>query len=266
MDQDCGEHCWVNHPEMTEPVRGLRCGLKTKSGEIRIILKNVELLRSASGSVIGAIESFEDITERERLERDLWLSENRYRSLYANMQNAFGLYELIVDEKGQPVDFRLLELNPAFERLLEDWSLNPVGKRISQLFPASGANLIRRYGPVAAGGGPLRLEEYLPEIRRTFNVLAYSPESNQLALLLDDVTALKTAESGRLGAVQMIDTIREISLSVIARLEPKVVAERLLGLLNRIQAFDSAFILLVEPHSLKVRHQIWQGEDLLKTV
>jgi len=259
MDQDCAGRCWVNHPELAEPVRGLRCGLRTKNGETRIILKNVELLRSSTGTVIGAIESFEDITEREQIERRLRVSETRYRSLYSNMQSGFGLYELVVDEDDRPVDFRLLEINPAYEHMLGESIHNPVGKYISQLFPTSSVDFIRRYGPVAAGGGPLRLEEYLPEVQRSFNVLAYAPEINQLAVLLEDVTDLQKAEAGRHAALQMIDTLREISRGVIYRLETEAVAEWILARLNDILPFDTAFILLVEPHSLIVQHQFWQG-------
>ncbi len=75
MDQECAEACWINHPDQAGPVRNMRCSLRTKSGEHRTVLKNVELLRAANGAVIGAIESFEDITERERLEHNLRMSE-----------------------------------------------------------------------------------------------------------------------------------------------------------------------------------------------
>ncbi len=265
MDQTCAENCWLYHPDQAVPLRELKCSLRTKTGEARTILKNVELLRSASGSVIGAIESFTDITDRERIETSLQLSESRYRNLYANMQSGFGLHELEVDEQGQPVDFRILEINPAFERIFGEASVYPVGKRISQVLPTSGEDFIRRYGPVASGGGPLRLEEYLPELQRHFNVLAYSPAHNQLAILMEDVTALKAAEAGRLAATQIIDTLREISLGSVARLEAEAVGEVLIGMLDRILPFDAACLLLVEPHTLKVRHQICGGAESTRT-
>jgi diguanylate cyclase (GGDEF)-like protein/PAS domain S-box-containing protein len=261
MNQECLESCWLNHPEQAAPARGVKCHLQTKSGESRTILKNVELLRSTSGTVIGALESFEDITERERLENDLRWSEARYRTLFSNMQTGFGLYELIVSESGQPLDFRILEINPAFQRVLAEWSANPIGKRLSQVFPASAANFIRRYAPVASGGGPLQLEEFVPEIQRYFNILAYSPEGNQLAILLEDITALKSAEAERAAAIQTIYAMREISLEAVARQEPAAVAELLLELLDRILPFEAAFIFLVEPHSLKLQHQIYREAE-----
>ena len=107
----------------------------------------------------------------------------------------------------------------------------------------------------------MRLEEYVPEIRRTMNVLAYSPQARQLALLCEDVTALKVTEASRLAGLEMIDTLREISLEAIARLDPGIVAQKLIDRLDQMLPFDSASILLVEPNSLKVQHQVWRGED-----
>ena len=261
MSQECVETCWLEHPEQAASVRGLKCHLHSKTGESRTIQKNIELLRSASGLVIGAIESFEDITERENLEKNLQASEARYQTLFTHIQSGVGLYELIANEAGQPVDFRILEINPAFQRLLADWSGNPAGKRVSQVFPSSAADFIRRYAPVAAGGGPLRLAEYIPEIQRYFNVLAYSPHDGQLALLLEDITALKSSESGRTAAIQTIQTMREISLAAVARQGPAAVAEVLLEQLDRILAFDAAMILLVHPNSLKIQHQFCRGME-----
>ena len=44
-------------------------------------------------------------------------SEGHYRRLFEKMLNGFVLHEIVYDENGQPYDYRVVEVNPAFEQL-----------------------------------------------------------------------------------------------------------------------------------------------------
>ncbi|MDP8219237.1 MAG: ATP-binding protein [Candidatus Theseobacter exili] len=50
------------------PINDKERSIETKDGEIRLITKNSTLLRDENGNIIAGIESFEDITERRRIE------------------------------------------------------------------------------------------------------------------------------------------------------------------------------------------------------
>ncbi len=43
-------------------------------------------------------------------------SEERYRTLFDTLIEGFCTIEMIFDAAGKPVDYRFLEINPAFER------------------------------------------------------------------------------------------------------------------------------------------------------
>jgi PAS domain S-box-containing protein len=65
----CEEHCGLLSPEIPKPIHGRECTIRRKDGAIRFIRKNVNLLKDMTGTVIGGIESFEDMTEhKEALE------------------------------------------------------------------------------------------------------------------------------------------------------------------------------------------------------
>lgn len=53
------------------PLRGVECTMRTRNGEMRTVIKNVELLTDPTGQVSGGVESFVDITERRNVEEQL---------------------------------------------------------------------------------------------------------------------------------------------------------------------------------------------------
>src|SRR5262249_27108750 len=77
------------------------------------------LLRDEAGRPKGILEINRDITERKRAEEAQQQSERRYRSLFESMQESFALGEMILGEAGNPVDWKYLDVNPAFERTFQ---------------------------------------------------------------------------------------------------------------------------------------------------
>ncbi len=67
-----GETCALFDTNLSKPIIGLETIITTKNGEKRVISKNIDLLRNSLGQVIGGIESFEDITDRKRIESALF--------------------------------------------------------------------------------------------------------------------------------------------------------------------------------------------------
>lgn len=80
-----GKHCRIIAPPGKEcieselfsktsqrPIYDLESKIMTKNGEERIVSKNIDFLYDTNGKVIGGIESFEDITQRKKVEEALY--------------------------------------------------------------------------------------------------------------------------------------------------------------------------------------------------
>ncbi|MDA0709139.1 MAG: ATP-binding protein [bacterium] len=124
-------------------------------------------------------------------------NEARYRSLFVNMQSAFAYHQIVTDETGNPVDYRFLEVNPAFEKLMAIGRENIVGRCVSEIIPAASEdpiNWVSRYGQVALTGEPMQTKVFSKALGKWVHVSAYSPLERHFAAVFTDITERKRSE------------------------------------------------------------------------
>jgi len=135
-----------------------------------------------------------DLTSMKLAEEALRASEERYWSLFSGMTEGFALHEIITDSRGQPSDYRFLDVNPAFERLTGLKRENVVGNTHNEVLPNDDPKWLRLYGQVALTGDPVQFDNYSPVLQRHYEVLAYRPAPGQFAVIFMDVTERKHVE------------------------------------------------------------------------
>ncbi|MET0246603.1 MAG: PAS domain S-box protein, partial [Sphingomonas sp.] len=122
-------------------------------------------------------------------------SEERYRTLFEAVDAGFTIAEMKFDDEGRAVDYRLIEMNPAFERQTGMGEL--VGKWVRDAVPGLEQHWFETYGRVAATGEPVRFENYAEPMGRWFDVHAFAtgtPGDNLVAILFNDITSRKRGE------------------------------------------------------------------------
>lgn len=77
--------------------------------------------------------------------------------LFREMIEGFAVNEMIYNDRGEPVDYRIIDINPAFERLT-GLPRNVLGKTIREIMPEIEHYWIETYGHVARTGEPARLK------------------------------------------------------------------------------------------------------------
>lgn len=165
-----------------------------KDGQIIYSTISVKALRRADGSVDHFVALLEDITERKRSEQALRESEAKYHSLFDSIDEGFCLIETILDARGEPVDYRFLETNAAFDRQNEFTGV--VGKTVLELVPDIEKHWLETYGRVARTGEAVRFENNVAPINRWFDIYAVrvGAGSPQIAVVFRDITERKRAE------------------------------------------------------------------------
>lgn len=79
----CTEICGIYSDDIQKPIVGKECEILTKSGEIRVITKNANLIHDETGKVIGGVESFEDVTDSKHMESQLRSERDKFMSMLA---------------------------------------------------------------------------------------------------------------------------------------------------------------------------------------
>ncbi|MBC7745928.1 MAG: PAS domain S-box protein, partial [Flavobacterium sp.] len=133
--------------------------------------------------------------ERAKAEEALRQSDEKYRSLFNSILDAFCIIEMIFNEKGEPIDWIYVETNPAFSKHA---TVEMKGKRISEIVPEMEEFWLEKYGGVAKTGQPVQLEHIVKGLgNQWFQTSAFShgPKgSNRVAVLFRNITERKQAE------------------------------------------------------------------------
>lgn len=142
-------------------------------------LAEVSLTTIPYAGDLALYAKWRDITEIEQYKKSLLISEQRYRQLFETMLNGFALHEIILDEHNQPVDYRFIVVNPAFEKLTGLRAENIVGKTVLEVMPNTEPYWIETYGRVACTGDPVLIENYSQELTATTVFLhSHQPKVN----------------------------------------------------------------------------------------
>lgn len=222
-----------------------------------------------NGMVEAVAGTTRDVTERKEVEEACRKSEEKYRSLFEKMDEGFCILEMQFDENKNPVDWRYLETNTAFEE--QTGLKNVEGKFASNLMPDLEEHWFEKYGKVALTGEPIQFEDYAGELERWFEISAFrigEPEEQKVAVLFNNITERKQNEisNAYLGAI--IDNSDDAIISkdlngIITSWNDS--AERIFGYTAE-EAIGQPITILVPDERLdeetRILNQLRQGERI----
>jgi PAS domain S-box-containing protein len=163
-------------------------------GRVKWVRERAQLELDPQGQLLGGFGTTQDITDLKQAEEALRESEARFKSLFENMAEGVVLHEIIYNDHGEPVDYRILATNPAFERHtgLKPEQVN--GRLASQAFGAEDAPYLEIFAQVVQTGQSAFFETFFPPLQRYFSISATSPKTGHFVTVFEDITERKQAE------------------------------------------------------------------------
>jgi PAS domain S-box-containing protein len=169
---------------------------RRKDGSVIDVLLSATLLDRRDLSH-GLTFTAMDLTARKKAEQALRQSEQRLHSLFSNMAEGVALHELVLDDAGRPVNYRIVDINPQYERILDLKRAQVVGKLGTEVYGTELPPYLEEFSQVAISGMATRLETYFPPMARHFDISIAPWGQKGFATIFSDITERKRVQQER---------------------------------------------------------------------
>lgn len=186
-------------------------------GSYAEILDRGQVIRDGTGRALRMIGAMLDLTQMRLAEAALRKSEERFRTIMESIEAAFAIVQVKFDEQDLPIDYRFVEVNPAFE---SQAGVDLRGKWVTEFAPELEQSWFELYGKVAKTGEPASFENYAQAFGRWFDVRAVrvgDPAHRQIAIIFNDITERRNAQE-RLRKSELLarDSAERVQLALAA--------------------------------------------------
>ncbi len=201
-----GEDIWNLHPEdgrhdLKETVLktieegttmiGLENEVQTKAGQSLWVMTGVLPIYDAHGNITGQQGWDTDVTEQKNLEKAIIQNEQRLREMFDGMEEAFALHKMVYDEKGEIVNYRLVDVNPSYENYTGINLEQVRGKMITYIFNVEQPPFFDKYKEVSQTQKPVFFTRYFAPLKKYFRVSIFAPRPGYTASVFMDISEQK---------------------------------------------------------------------------
>ena len=169
-------------------------GISTIARDITQSKKVQEELKKYRGQLENLVK--DRTAELESAYESLKESQEHYLTLFNSIDEGFCTIEVIFDDNDHPIDYRFLEINPAFEK--QTGLVDAKGSLMRDMASEHEEYWFEIYGKVALTGEPIRFVNEAKELNRWYDVYAFkidNHENREVSILFNDITKFKDAEN-----------------------------------------------------------------------
>jgi len=209
---------------------------KTKKESI----KELKFLREERGKGV-----FKDITDNQEVGKILKGSEEIQRKLFENMMDGLVLHRLITNKNGHPVDYIILKVNKAAEKILS-WNRKDIeGKKATEVYNGD-TPFIERYAKVAQTGKAKYFIDYYPRFKKWYEINSFCPKKGYFANIFRDITERKQAEEKIKHLNLVLRAIRSVNQLITKEKNRERLLQGVCNNLIKTRGYHSAWIALLD--------------------
>jgi PAS domain S-box-containing protein len=213
----------------------------------------------AAGNVVLGFITIRELTEQRKAEAALRESEAKYRTLFENMTEEVHFWQIVRDDDGQIITWRLVDANPP---TIKSWGRNSFdeikGKTTDEIF-GSGAS--DHYMPVVqkivTEGVPYSFTDYFPNLDKYFRFTSV-PLGDYFITTGADITDIKKAELALRESEERFRVAQELSPDGFSILRPVRDPE------GRVVDFTWIFVNATTERILDMKLPALAGRSLLE--
>jgi PAS domain S-box-containing protein len=142
-------------------------------------------------------------------------NESQFRSLFENMSEGVALHEMIHNENGIAADYRILDVNRAFEKITGISGLRAKGTLASELYGTGTAPYLTEFNEVILTGKSFSFETYFKEMNKDFSISVTLFKPGYFATIFMDITQRKKSEAEAQTMAEIAENSRQDILSIL---------------------------------------------------
>ena len=184
--------------------------LRFKDGSV-ITIESIAFIfdKSADGWHVGSITR--DVSERKKKEEEVRQSETKFRTLFTNMVSGACVDEVIYQD-GKVVDYRILDINPSYERILGTKRENVVGELASKIYAPHPVPFLDTYAQVVESGKPQEFEAFFPPAAKYVHITVSSPAPGRFSTIFSDITEQRQAAEALHLKIQELEQFHDLTV------------------------------------------------------
>ncbi|PKL10000.1 MAG: hypothetical protein CVV51_00945 [Spirochaetae bacterium HGW-Spirochaetae-7] len=144
-------------------------------------------------------------------------SEKIFRSLFEKGPIGTAYHRMVYDSDGKPVNYVILEANPAYERMTG--AVKPAGKLVTDVFAGiekDPFDWVSTYGDVARTGKEIRFQQHLELNDRWYEIVAFQNKPDHFVTIFFEITGQKRMEEElRKSERNFRDTVWDMQVGVL---------------------------------------------------
>ena len=217
-------------------------------------------IKDDNGTIIGVTAMANDVSEQYQAENALRESEERFRSIFENNSSGICLDEVIYDDEGNAVDYRIIDVNESFEGIIGIKRSEIAGRLASEVYGPGPVPFLEIFSAVAASRTPQVFETFFEPTQKQVRVSVSCPKEGMFSNVLSDVTEMRRLSEQREQALvvereraEELETLYSAARLILEGNDVEHVIGPIFSLLKETTGSTGGFIALVEPDGSSVR-------------
>ena len=163
-------------------------------GSRTILDCRTHVVKDSRGESIALCGISTDVTERKATEEVLRESEAKFHALFEHMAAA-SCFDEIVYKDGKAINYRILDVNPAYERVAGIPRHEVVGRLATEIYGVDEVPYFDIFAKVAETGEPASFEGFFSPMGRYLSFTVSCPAKGRFSTVFFDVTERKAMET-----------------------------------------------------------------------